>query len=79
VLLGAAAEGGLRDPAEVVGPFVEALLDQRTAARADKRWADADTVRDRLTSMGVEVRDGPNGTTWVLHSSPGSESRAPIV
>ena len=79
VRLGAAAEGGLRDPAEVVGPFVEALLDQRTAARADKRWADADTVRDRLTSMGVEVRDGPDGTTWVLHSSPGSESRAPIV
>ncbi len=79
VRLGDAAQGGLRDPAEVVGPFVEALLDQRAAARAARRWSDADAVRDRLGAMGVEVNDGPDGTTWALHSQARPAGRAPIV
>ena len=64
VRLGEAAEGGLRDEREVVGPFVEALLEARRQARADNRYADADTIRDRLTAAGVEVRDRPEGTSW---------------
>lgn len=68
VRLGAVAEAGVADPAEVVGPFVDALLGQRDAARASKRWGDADTVRDRLVELGVEVRDTPDGTTWRLSS-----------
>ncbi|MGH9181969.1 MAG: CysS/YqeB C-terminal domain-containing protein, partial [Acidimicrobiales bacterium] len=79
VRLGAAAEGGLRDPAEVVGPFVSALLEQRRAARNAKRWADADAVRDTLVALGVEVQDGPEGTTWAVHSRSGLHRRAPIV
>jgi cysteinyl-tRNA synthetase len=64
VRLGEAAEGGLRDQREVVGPFVEALLDARQQARADNRWHDADAIRDRLLAAGVEVQDGPEGTHW---------------
>ncbi len=64
--LGEAAERGLRDPREVVGPFVEALLAARRQARTDKRFADADGLRDRLVGAGVEVRDTPDGTEWVL-------------
>jgi len=66
VCLGEAAAGGLRDPREVVAPFVDALLDARRQARADRRFADADTLRDRLVDAGVEVRDTPDGTEWVL-------------
>ena len=66
VQLGDAAEEGLRDPRQVVGPFVEALLEARRQARAESRWADADTVRDRLVAAGVEVRDTPEGTSWDL-------------
>jgi hypothetical protein len=51
-----------------VGPFVEALLDLRAAARADRRWADADAVRDALVALGVEVSDTPEGSTWRLLS-----------
>ena len=78
VRLGEAAGAGLRDPAEVIGPFVDALLALRAAARAGGRWGEADAVRDRLAGLGVEVRDGPEGTTWVLHSE-GPAARAPIV
>ena len=66
VRLGEAAEGGLRDPRQVVGPFVDALLDARSRARAERRWADSDAIRDRLLEAKVEVHDAPEGTTWEL-------------
>ena len=66
VRLGEAAADGLRDPRQVVAPFVEAMLDARRDARAGKRFADADALRDRLVEAGVEVRDTPAGTEWVL-------------
>jgi cyanophycinase-like exopeptidase len=66
VRLGELARVGAKDPREVVGPMVEALLAERAAARAGKRWSDADRVRDALTGAGVEVRDTPAGTEWGL-------------
>ncbi|HEX6475796.1 MAG TPA: hypothetical protein VF005_00870 [Acidimicrobiales bacterium] len=71
VRLGQLAEVGARDPRQVLGPFVEAVLGIRADARADGRWHDADVARDRLTALGVEVRDGPNGTEWVLTAEAG--------
>jgi cysteinyl-tRNA synthetase len=43
---------------------IEALIQQRTAARDDKRWADADAVRDQLAEAGISISDGAEGTTW---------------
>lgn len=43
---------------------VEALLDQRAAARAAKDWPEADRIRDRLNALNVVVMDGPTGATW---------------
>ena len=72
VRLGEAAAAGGSDPRATVEPFVEALLAVRARARETRDWATADLVRGRLTDAGVEVRDGPEGSTWVLGSSPGS-------
>ncbi|HYA45095.1 MAG TPA: hypothetical protein VED59_05780 [Acidimicrobiales bacterium] len=66
VRLGQAAGPGLRDPSELFAPWVEALLAERAAARDGQRFLDADRVRDRLLSLGVEVRDTPEGTRWLL-------------
>ncbi len=66
VRLATLAEGGAQDPRERLGPFVEALLSLRNSAREDKRYADADTVRDSLVALGVEVRDSADGTAWDL-------------
>jgi cysteinyl-tRNA synthetase len=71
VRLGELAEVGARDPREVIGPFVEAVLGMRSDARAERRWHDADVARDRLVQLGVEVRDSPNGTEWVVTGEPG--------
>jgi hypothetical protein len=66
VALGRAGEGGVRDPREVLGPFVETMLEMRRKARADRRFDDADSIRDRLAELGVEVRDTADGSEWLL-------------
>lgn len=66
VRLGEAAIAGLSDPRIAVAPFVDALLELRGRARAEKRFADSDLIRDRLTAAGVEVRDTPNRPEWLL-------------
>ncbi|MDX1418653.1 MAG: cysteine--tRNA ligase [Rubricoccaceae bacterium] len=43
---------------------VEALLAERTDARAQKDWARADAVRDEIEALGVEIMDTPEGTRW---------------
>ena len=43
---------------------IEALIEQRTRARADKDWARADAIRDELSAMGIAIEDGPQGTRW---------------
>ncbi|MCU1592836.1 MAG: hypothetical protein JWO12_228 [Frankiales bacterium] len=64
VRLGAAAVAGLRDPAQVLSPFVEPLLALRLTLRGAKDFASADQVRDALIAGGVQIQDTPDGTTW---------------
>ena len=44
-----------------VSAEVEALLEKRAAARAEKDWAQADALRDELAGMDIEVEDTPEG------------------
>lgn len=43
---------------------IEALIQARKEARANKNWAESDRVRDELTARGIVLEDGPQGTTW---------------
>jgi cysteinyl-tRNA synthetase len=43
---------------------IEALIEQRNAARANKDWAESDRIRDELQAQGVILEDGPEGTSW---------------
>ncbi len=51
--------GGDADVAEV-----EAMLAKRESARQERDFATADEIRDQLISMGIEISDTPQGTTW---------------
>lgn len=43
---------------------IEALIEQRNAARANKNWAESDRIRNELDAMGVIIKDSKSGTTW---------------
>lgn len=43
---------------------IDALVQQRVEARRAKDFAAADRIRKALAEEGVEIMDGPNGSTW---------------
>ena len=47
--------------------LVQAELSRRAQARAEKNWAVADEVRDRLAEAGITVTDSADGATWSLN------------
>ena len=47
-----------------VGPFIELLLDVRRELRNQERFDLADTIRDRLSELGVTIEDSKGGTVW---------------
>ena len=51
---------------EALDVLVREDLERRAIARAEKNWAVADEVRDRLTAAGIEVTDSPDGARWSL-------------
>jgi cysteinyl-tRNA synthetase len=43
---------------------MEIVLDLRSAARARRDYAEADSIRARLASAGIQVEDTPEGQRW---------------
>jgi len=43
---------------------IEALIEQRNAAKAERNFEGADAIREQLKEAGVSIQDGREGTTW---------------
>ncbi|MBE7637135.1 cysteine--tRNA ligase [Sneathiella sp. P13V-1] len=52
------AENGLTDEG------IDALIEERDAAKKNKNYARADEIRDELKAAGIILEDSPEGTTW---------------
>ena len=52
---------------EAFGKVVDMLLAERQKAKAAKDWATSDAIRNQLTALGFEIKDGKNGAEWKLN------------
>jgi len=48
---------------------IENLIAERKQCRLDKNWARSDEIRDLLLAKKIELKDGPEGTTWSIRNS----------
>ncbi|VXC41238.1 Cysteine--tRNA ligase [Arthrobacter sp. 9AX] len=62
----AGTDAGNGREAAALDVLVQAQLEARAAARAEKNWAASDAIRDTLNAAGVVVEDGPDGAAWSL-------------
>ena len=46
--------------------LMEVICTLRGEAKANKDWATADLIRDRLADLGVQIKDGKDGTSWTF-------------
>tara|TARA_Y100001970_G_scaffold127785_1_gene157859 strand:- start:126 stop:1448 length:1323 start_codon:yes stop_codon:yes gene_type:complete len=44
--------------------LIENLINERNEARSSKDFNKADQIRNKLTELGIEIEDTPNGTIW---------------
>jgi cysteinyl-tRNA synthetase len=53
----------LRKAGEDINQRVATFIEQRSAARAARNWAESDRIRDELAAMGIALKDNKDGTT----------------
>lgn len=62
---------GLQKPEQEQGTnkldeVMQMLIHMRAKARADKDWALSDKIRDQLAELGIQLKDGKDGTTYSI-------------
>ena len=55
------------DNSEKVNGVVELLIKLRKEARENKDWALSDQIRDELLELGIQLKDGREGTTFSIN------------
>ncbi|GEM50962.1 cysteine--tRNA ligase [Empedobacter brevis] len=45
---------------------VKMLIEMRNQARVDKNWTLSDQIRDQLSALGIQLKDGAEGTTFTF-------------
>ena len=52
---------------EKINGVVELLIKLRKEARENKDWALSDQIRDELIALGIQLKDGKEGTTYLIN------------
>ena len=56
------------DDTNLVDKVMDILLDMRQDARQNKDWAKADLIRNKLTAIGITIKDKSDKTEWELNA-----------
>ncbi|WP_298302056.1 cysteine--tRNA ligase [Flavobacterium sp.] len=63
-VLGIRNEKSSGNNSEKLVGVVEMLIEMRNEARANKNWALSDEIRDKLLALGIQLKDGKEGTSF---------------
>ena len=44
--------------------LMQLIIDIRQSARVNKDWGTSDKIRDTLTALKIQLKDGKDGTEW---------------
>ena len=61
-ILGLQLDAGVKE--KTLTAQMKDLLEARSIARKEKRWADSDQLRVELEELGLIIKDTPEGQTW---------------
>ncbi|NLP58385.1 cysteine--tRNA ligase [Lutibacter sp. B1] len=56
-----------QDSSNKLSGVVEMLINMRKEARDNKDWALSDKIRDELATLGIQLKDGKEGTTFSIN------------
>ena len=56
-----------QDSSDKINGVVELLIKMRKDARDNKDWALSDKIRDELAALGIQLKDGKDGTTFSVN------------
>jgi cysteinyl-tRNA synthetase len=45
---------------------MDVILALRKNARDQKDWGTSDLIRDKLSAVGIQIKDGKEGTSWTI-------------
>ncbi len=65
-ILGLEAQNGTADDGDALSGVVALLINLRNEARANKDFATSDKIRDELLALGIQLKDGKDGTSFSL-------------
>lgn len=51
----------------VIEGLMSIIAQMRAEARANKDWAKSDMIRDRLSEVGITIKDGKDGAKWEIN------------
>ena len=51
----------------VIEGLMSMIIEMRAEARANKDWAKSDMIRDRLSEIGITIKDGKDGAKWEIN------------
>jgi len=67
-LLGSQLASSPSSTTECIAPLVEELLTLRSQFRQQKKWSEADAIRDCLARLNIVIEDTKDGSRWHLKS-----------
>ncbi|NAY93050.1 cysteine--tRNA ligase [Muricauda sp. JGD-17] len=66
-VLGLEDQSAGKDDSKILTGVMELLISLRNQARANKDFDTSDKIRDELNALGVQIKDGKDGTTFTIN------------